>query len=288
MIAVAPYHLRCTVYLYPSEAAARDGAAAGGSGFLASMDSGAWRHSVLVTNAHVLNHGNRVVRFNTKDGGADVAHTQAEDWVISSEDDLAVLPFNPPTGVEWSSIDTRQFLSEDCLIEGWELFPGDPVFFFGRFVGDDGRPRNAPVMRVGSIAMLADAHAPVTLEEGQQQVAFLVESRSMSGFSGSPSFVHLADSRLMDPDKPGAGYIPSDRVRLLGLVCAHLPFWSPVREKKHRGTHYPEMWVETNSGVSVVVPAWKILTLLNDERMVATRVKAEQRAERQRDTDSSS
>ena len=59
----------------------------------------------------------------------------------------------------------------------------------------------------------------------REQVAFLVECRSLSGFSGSPAFVHLAQPRLTEQ----RGWIPSG-LRFLGVDCAHIPFWSQARE----------------------------------------------------------
>jgi hypothetical protein len=100
-----------------------------------------------------------------------------------------------------------------------------------------------------------------------EQIAFLVECRSMSGFSGSPAFVHLTQPRLTDQK----GFIGSG-LRFLGVDCAHLPFWSQAQESRNRNaTKIPNNWVETNSGIAVVIPAWRLKKLMNEDHLVKER-----------------
>jgi hypothetical protein len=218
----------------------------------------------VVTNRHVVNAGNHVVRMNTKDGRATAVVSDPAEWIVSAEDDVAVLPFAIPDNADFSAIAPDLFLAEDCLIEGWQLFPGDEVIFYGRFVTHDGRQRNKPVVRYGNVAMMPDPADPVRVGDDDQE-AFLVECRSLSGFSGSPAFVRLAGSRLMARADDQRGWIPTG-VRFLGMDCGHLPFWSPVRPEKSQNSRLADMWVETNTGIAVVVPAWRLLALLNSPR----------------------
>jgi hypothetical protein len=276
--ALAPSYLNCTVYLYPSREAAERGSSIGGTGFLVAVKS---RHADrlyvhVVTNRHVVDGGNRVIRFNTTGGGFSSLASEPEEWEISPDDDLAVLGTDIPKDAEWSAIGLDEFLDEGCEIEGWPIFPGDEVVFFGRFTTHEGRQRNKPVMRFGNISMLPDPNALVRIEGDHEQLAFLVECRSLSGFSGSPAFVHLAQPRWMSSEQDKKGWI-STGIRLLGVDCAHLSFWSPVCEQKNRGTVLSDMWVETNSGIAVIVPAWRLARLINGERLVKERDKVEQR-----------
>lgn len=274
-----PYFLKITVYLYPSEQAARDGISAGGSGFLVGMPSRHEGHFYphVVTNAHVIDSGNRYVRLNNKADGTTVLSTKPEDWVISPDDDLAVLGTYFPAEADAVSLGNDMFLDERCEIEGWPIYPGDEVYFYGRFVGHDGKQRNAPVMRFGSIAMMPDREAPIRVNN-REQVAFLVECRSLSGFSGSPAFVRLADTRRPAPNtpRPRPGLIPNSS-QFLGVDCGHFPSWSNVYNSKDKHSKkYEHMFVETNSGIAVVIPAWRLHHLLNQEPLVSER-EAEER-----------
>lgn len=77
-------------------------------------------------------------------------------------------------------------------IDAFRVGPGDDVFVVGRFINSQGKLRNIPSVRFGNIAQM-----PLKpIEQGRvfgefQQESFLVEARSISGFSGSPVFLIL-------------------------------------------------------------------------------------------------
>jgi hypothetical protein len=284
MLAVDPHFLNCMVYLYPTEKDAQDGTRVGGSGFIVGVES---RHKpkvyhAIVTNRHVVDGGNHFVRFNSKVvGDTVIMRTMSDEWVTSSDDDLAVLPTGLPEPIAWVALGTDIFLDESCTIEGWPVFPGDEVFFYGRFIQHDGCQRNKPVMRFGSISMLADASVPIDMGT-HQQVGFLVECRSLSGFSGSPAFVRLASTRAMHPqhdrERFAGKLIPTKSMRLLGVDCGHFPFWSRVRTKPSpQAEVHQEMFVETNSGMAVIVPAWRLLRMFSQEPLASEREAIERR-----------
>jgi hypothetical protein len=56
---------------------------------------------------------------------------------------------------------------------------------------------------------------------------------------------------------------------LLGIDWGHLPLWNSVYERdKETKTHYQ---VEANTGVACVLPAWRIMDVLNLEVLVKER-----------------
>src|SRR5579863_1360819 len=63
-------YLDCVVYLYGSEADAEDGLRTGGSGFLVGVRADDLKVALIyaVTNRHVVEPGNLVIRLRTKDG----------------------------------------------------------------------------------------------------------------------------------------------------------------------------------------------------------------------------
>jgi hypothetical protein len=96
---------------------------------------------------------------------------------------------------------------------------------------------------------------PVETARRIDQEAFLVEARSLSGYSGSPVFVtpygFFEDNESMSWD-----FYMGISVHLLGIDCGHLP------ERQN---------MTGNSGMMVVVPAWKLLELLGTEEFAEMR-----------------
>jgi hypothetical protein len=280
--AIAPTYVSCTIYLYSSVEAANLGKGFGGSGFVLGVPFPAgerqW-HLYAVTNKHVIeppdqSPSNSVIRVNTLDGSSAVIPTQPAAWTKAIDDDLAVLPFEPPKNWAPGLISTDICLEQNCEIEGWPIYPGDEAIFFGRFVNHEGHQRNKPVVRFGNISMMPDSDAPIKVGD-INQIGFLVECRSLGGFSGSPAFVHLDGRRWMDTKKGG---LSPSVPRFLGVDCAHLAFWSGVCQEKDPRTRIPNMWAETNSGIAVIVPAWRLLRLINEEHFVKEREREEQRS----------
>jgi hypothetical protein len=68
--------------------------------------------------------------------------------------------------------------------------PGDEVYFMGRFIAHDGKQRNTPIVRFGSIAMMPREPVHQT-QRAFDQESFLIEARSLSGFSGSPVMLYI-------------------------------------------------------------------------------------------------
>jgi hypothetical protein len=274
MPAVAPSYRNCTVYMYPSRAHAENGSRVGGCGLIVGVFSKTdpsrfYLH--VVTNAHVIDNGNHFVRFNTKDGRVAVIEADPAEWVVSTDDDLAVYPADVPANADFKAIMPDLFIDENCTIDGWPLFLGDDVVMYGRFITHDGQQRNEPVARFGNISMLPNLNATVRVN-GRDQLAFLVEGRSHGGFSGSPAFVKLAQPRLMDDSTSGRkGWIPL-RFMFLGVDCGHLPFWSQARDQPNAaGDKINDTFTDTNSGISIVIPAWRIERLINDKRLMSER-----------------
>lgn len=272
--------LDCSIYLYGSVKSAQDGDSFGGSGFLIHVPSRheGFIHPYAVTNKHVVDGGFRVLRMNTSNGKFDVIPSEPESWTLHPEgDDLAAMPIKAVDGkFQWFSIGVEKFITHDILDDN-RIGLGDEVFLVGRLVTTPGRQRNTPVIRFGNLSMMADPKEPVTLESGHEQECFLVECRSLSGFSGSPVFIDTTGVRVYGDRIPKAPQLaPPNTVQtisdmycqwLLGVDCSHIPLWKPVYEGKCK-TDYR---VEANTGIACVIPAWRILELLNDEDLVKAR-----------------
>jgi len=98
--------------------------------------------------------------------------------------------------------------------------------------------------------------------------AYLIESRSIGGLSGSPVFVHLGQVRLIDgqlkhaTNNVGIFY-------LLGLIHGHFD----KNDQLDDFTIEDENVYKINTGIAIVVPATKILEIINQPAWIELRNK---------------
>jgi hypothetical protein len=273
------------VFLYPDEASARKGKPFGGTGFLVDYPGklSSRPHRYLVTNMHVAHHdpNGLVVRVNTSGSEPDVLHIPEPAWVDHPDgDDIAVIPIDLDRASGWAAQalvwqDIFGHSREENIARFKELNvgTGDDVVMLGRFVGHDGRQRNQPLARFGNIAMMPGE--PVMDGRNIKVVAFLVEMRSLSGFSGSPVFLYLGPGSYRGQE---TGMMPfySETIALLGIDTGHKQVRDKVYYRNTERDVVNEEWeVRQNSGVAVVSPVWEIRKTLEREDLVNQRDKAD-------------
>jgi hypothetical protein len=175
------------------------------------------------------------------------------------------------------------FLTQQA-IEEHNIGPGDDVFMVGRFVTHDGRQRNTPSLRFGDISMMP--RGPVMHPRGYTVESFLVETRSLSGYSGSPVCVSVPKN-ILRPARERGTYSPREGgFWLLGVDWGHIPIYENVLEK-NREDEIPEGWVvESNSGQMAVAPAWKLKELLDMEELAVVRRNVDYAVRRQKEQSS--
>ena len=267
--------LRSIVYLYPSEAEAWAGERAGGSGFVAWIEGeDEAGHYYVVTASHVVREGGSpVARFNTPDDRTHVLPFPADAWFHHPDGDdvaIAVLPAEEFYRLGLTGVPPMLFVDPE-LMERENLGPGDECFFVGRFMAHDGGvERNFPSVRFGNLA------TPLTRiphDRGFDQESFLVESRSLSGYSGSPVFIYSA--AVVSLNATEMQTIATSQIFLLGLDWSHLNDYEPVLGGDKKTPVEPKEFVKRNAGMMGVVPAWKICELLCDEEMMELRRETE-------------
>jgi hypothetical protein len=188
--------LNCVVYLYKSKKDADAGARRGGTGFLVAVPSKIYpqkSYHYVVTNRHVLEGGARVIRLTTKAGQSDSLEVGQDAWILDPRGhDLAVCHLALAHDLHrFTAISTDIFLTESIISE-WGIGVGDDAFMVGRFINHEGKQCNTPTARFGSISMMPQE---TIRHDGHDEVSFLVEVRSISGYSGSPIFVYLPQER---------------------------------------------------------------------------------------------
>jgi hypothetical protein len=283
--------LDTVIYLYPSVDDAVAGRDVGASGFLVGVPSTVSEERVYlyaVTNRHAvrksIREGNApVIRLNTKDGGKDVLPTTEDDWAFHQDEDdvVCLLKFASPEKYKFNFIPVRIFLTAEEA-EVHHIGPGDEVIMAGRFITHEGRQRNTPTARFGNISMLPWEPIPQS-NSGIAQESFLVETRSLGGFSGSPVFVRIP-SGMKRVYREGVRHTGEGGFWLLGVDWGHLPVYEKVKEKNRRDD-IPEGWVvESNSGQMAVVPAWRLRDLLDQEELAVVRMKSDELLRKQQES----
>ena len=198
-----------------------------------------------------------MIRVNTKDGSSGLVTGEGARWWHHPADtsvDVAVIPWLPPEQVDYRNIPTSMFLSDE-LVRSRSIGSGDEVFITGLFAHMSGTLRNLPIVRMGAIALMPGEPVP-TREFGDIE-AYLIESRSIGGLSGSPAFVR-------ETTNVGIGAF-----HLLGLMHGH---WDiPPTQKNDAVVMEEDAQGAVNVGIAIVIPAKKILEVLNQPQLLENR-----------------
>jgi hypothetical protein len=134
----------------------------------------------------------------------------------------------------------------------------------GRFIHhSDGAAQNIPTVRFGNIAMMN--RQPIRRDDGVLQESFLVEARSMPGYSGSPVFAYKHGFEAHERVNPFQVF--SEGFWLLGIDWCHLSESATVFEERDNAKASTNYSVSMNSGMAGVIPAWKILEILNSDEL---------------------
>lgn len=221
------------------------------------------------------------LRVNTSDGGFTLGRLNFEHFYFhpnaENPTDVAVTSFG---------FDGRDFVRNSMVelnfrsiylngSQGWvrpgdwlikEIGLGGEVCTVGLFRGQHGKERNTPIVRVGNLAALPDNK--VVMRGRPDSDAFLVETRSIGGLSGSPVFGFPNPLRLWtqqmlnsDGDAPREG-------GLIGLLAGH--FDAP----NHVEDIVPPDAVSSlsvNTGIGVVVPIEKVVETIEQSSLASVR-----------------
>jgi hypothetical protein len=226
----------------------------------------------LVTAAHIIQgiskkdnfNGKILLRINIKEGNAFTVETDYSNWFFHPEEtevDVAVLPhIMLPDLTDIQSVSFHTFLTEVLRIEN-QISVGDEVFLTGLFYNHYGKERNIPIVRLGNISAMPEEKI---LTKFGFMDAYLVEARSIGGMSGSPVFVHQSIFETMKKGEMlvGTGNERGSTFYLLGLMHGHfdvdlLTEDSADMDAKNKANQ------AINMGIAIVVPADKILEVLN-------------------------
>lgn len=206
--------------------------------------------------------GKTFLRVNTKDGGFKIVEVAEDKWFkpdMSEEIvDIAFCHWNElpgASGFDFLSVEAELAATKDVM-EAEQIGMGNEVAFAGLFVNHHGKKRNEPIVRFGNICGIPAE--PVSTKAGDIE-AYLVESRSVGGLSGSPVFVDVGVFRIVDNVRQ---YRQGGKVLyLLGVVNAH--FEAFVRNATVDVSPSDE---HVNKGIAVVTPIDKVLNVIQQSK----------------------
>jgi hypothetical protein len=217
------------------------------------------------------------IRVNDSDGKAQVLRSPSTfTWWRHPSDKSVDAAIYPWTFREFpfASFPFARFVTEDLHKYRRDSDPGigigDEIYITGLFRKMAGRDRITPIVRHGHLAMMpVEAIPSANYGEG---LYYLVEAFSTAGLSGSPVFVNETiyfEYRGSRPRAyPESEDIPSVALasgptHCLGLVHGLLPI-ETITELGGKGDPN-QKW---HSGISMVVPASKILEIVNQPKLI--------------------
>jgi hypothetical protein len=275
------------IFLYPSVDDAMERTKWGGSGFLIAVPSEANPsrvHLYAVSNEHVSTRCPVIRRSVPLADKVGIVPGEDSDWIEHPDgDDIAVRPLGDvpakrgplPTG-GYQYLEAAQLMTrEDLLLAGPGL--GDDCYMIGRYINHEGKQFDRAVVRFGNLSMLPEF---IWQEKRSfEQESFLVDMRSVAGFSGSQVIAYFTEPGTVSAvEMMGGGHPPGTPLReviskywILGIDWGHLPVTEDIAENGERKK------VKVKSSMAAVVPAWKLTELLNDvEAVVKPRERAEE------------
>jgi hypothetical protein len=240
--------MNSVVFLYQS-LDALEANAPGGTGFIVQDNRD---RKLLITNIHVAAQC-KWVKIKGSDGPYQI-EIDAHRWIHHPDgDDISVLVLAtrecPPAAIVLDDM-----LATEARMAELNAGVGDEVFMLGRLVSHSGQNALTPLARFGNIAMMPGE--PIVDGRNLKVDAFLVEMRSVSGFSGSPVFIYIGPGTYRGNGTMMPFY--SEQIGLIGIDAGHKQLTAPVEGLQGQEPAF----VKLNSGISIVVPYTKIKELV--------------------------
>jgi hypothetical protein len=223
----------------------------------------------LVTAKHVaeaIEPAEAVIAMNAKDGAPRFLRTGDQKWFYHPTEKDSVDAAVIPLGSENMGLYDISFIPEDIFatekrIAEYDIGLGDELIMVGLFTRFTGTTHLIPIVRTGNVAMMPRDRLPIA-GFGEME-AYLAEGRSIGGLSGSPVFVRNTMKMPIQNAKGSSHLYGLGEGHLLGLVHGHwdLPVCFSATEQAEA----------VNMGVSIIVPAKKILEVLYHPELAAMR-----------------
>lgn len=187
------------------------------------------------------------------------------NWFTDPEDDTVDVALTH-VSVDQARIDARwigtDLFATKEIIRKERVDENDEVLFAGLFAWYPGAKKNYPIVRHGKLSLLPEERIPTDQRHPDvTEDLILAEITSFGGNSGSPVFLRLGGIRETNKGPLVGGY----QYYLLGVMKGFFPEAQPfvAEVKEIKGA------ARQNSGIAAVVPAEKILRILETPRAKA-------------------
>jgi hypothetical protein len=245
--------------------------------------------SFLVTAAHVaeqLEGRNFLIRANgiggkvrTINAGPDCKWWYHPDEIPGQKKQVdsavTIFPAGELPHIDVAPIPLFMFADSEIIKES-DLGIGDEVFITGLFTGVVETSKNIPIVRTGNVAMMPDEKIPF----GDHLIeAYLIESRSIGGLSGSPVFIKETITRREIRLKPGVKLnsgtgdkYPGQSVDVIGVQgTGRFFFFGSIIGHWKVPVGFTLTEAEAvNMGIAPVVPAHKISEIIVQDDLMKT------------------
>ena len=217
--------------------------------------------------AEVIQGRSFLIGMNFKDGEAGWFGSSMKWWYHPTDKsvDAAATVFTPTARMDMDYIPETAFVTDE-VIRRYDIGVGDQLSIVGLFTQFHGRKKHIPIVRTGNIAMMPSDKIPA--DDGESEV-YLAETRSIGGLSGSPVFVRhtVRLENLASEDGELQTMSGLGHHHFLGLMRGH---WDlPMNLQGYQAE-------AVNMGISIIVPAKKILEVLYHPELVALRARQDQ------------
>jgi hypothetical protein len=252
-----------------------------GSGFVVAVPGAHGNsHLYVVTAKHLAERMECcpiIMGFNHRDSSKALLEEDSVHWYVhpteASAVDVAVTPFASAQRdlLDLEPVPEHLFTSGERMRKA-PIGVGDEITAIGMFTRFSDEDRHLPIVRTGHLAMLPTLRIPVKNFEDME--AYVAE---IEGLSGSPVWVRPTDyfnaaQKDGGEEKPPVPFNGDTDVMFLGLLHGR---WAVSEEAiEGQSAQYTEKMV---SGMSIIVPAHKILEVINQPELAAMRTKKDEK-----------
>jgi hypothetical protein len=249
-------YLHSVFFIFRTRQDAEDGASGGATGHFVAREVDAKKVSQLyaITNAHNIEEATEegldsvFVRVSTVKPGFTIIEVPLSDWVKHPKaEDLAGTFLDISPDMRFTYLTPKRFAKPDMIAQDSDLGIGTETLTIGRESGLTGSIINLPLARFGHIAMLP-IEAIEQPSRAHHQMSFIIESHSISGYSGSPIYAQIE-------------YEGKQRPVLVGTHWGHRDLHGKIVHEKIETTS-PQFKLATS--ISLAVPAWMIPDLMDE------------------------
>ena len=259
-----------------------------GSGFVVAVPGAHGNsHLYLVTAKHLAERMEcrpTVMGFNYEDGSKALFEANNLHWYAhpteASAVDAAVTPFEPaqwdidpatrPVGVLDVEPVPEHLFTSGARTRQTSIGVGDEITAIGVFTRFSYEDRHLAIARTGNLAMMPPI--PIPVKNFDPMEAYVAE---IEGLSGSPIWVRSTNVAQKVGLGDGASVPSSDDTDMFFLGLLHGSWEVPKEAMEGRSAQYTQ---NMTSGMSIIVPAHKILEVINGPELAALRLKKDQTA----------